>query len=101
MDCAQARLPIPGCRGGRVVIGNRGRIRAYTIRETGVITDLDEGCTIGSSSGAGPFSFAGAARGVFIGENVLIRDPVSVHSESHRLDDGGWRIGEHGAIRSG
>jgi acetyltransferase-like isoleucine patch superfamily enzyme len=85
-----------------VVLGDRVVIGAYTIIEgTGVVTDLGEGCTIGSGSALGPFSFIGAAGGVSIGENVLMGNRVSFHSENHCFDDVDRPIHEQGVTRQG
>jgi acetyltransferase-like isoleucine patch superfamily enzyme len=85
-----------------VVLGDRVVIGAYTIIEgTGVVTDLGEGCTIGSGSALGPFSFIGAAGGVSIGENVLMGNRVSFHSENHCFDDVDRPIHEQGVTRKG
>jgi acetyltransferase-like isoleucine patch superfamily enzyme len=85
-----------------VVIGDRVAIGAYTIIEgTGVITDLGEGCRIGKGSALGPFSFIGAAGGVAIGDNVLMGNRVSFHSENHCFDDLDRPIHEQGVTRKG
>jgi acetyltransferase-like isoleucine patch superfamily enzyme len=85
-----------------VIVGDRVAIGAYTIIEgTGVVTDLGEGCTIGSGSALGPFSFIGAAGGVSIGENCLMGNRVSFHSENHRFDDLDLPIHEQGVTRTG
>lgn len=70
-----------------VVIGDRVSIGPYTIIEaTGVIRNLGKGCRIGTNSGIGAFSFIGAAGGVVIGENVIMGQYVSFHSENHNFD---------------
>jgi acetyltransferase-like isoleucine patch superfamily enzyme len=85
-----------------VTIGDAVAIGAYTMIEgTGVVTELGEGCSIGRGSAIGPFSFVGAAGGVVVGENVLMGNRVSFHSENHRFDDPGRPIREQGVSRRG
>lgn len=67
-----------------VRLGDNVNIGPYTIIEaTGVISNLGEGCSIGQNSGMGAFSYIGAAGGVSIGEDVIMGQRVSFHSENH------------------
>ena len=67
-----------------VILGDNVSVGAFTIIEaTGILTDLGEGFRIGSNSNLGDYCFVGAAGGVSIGENVLIGQRVSFHSENH------------------
>ncbi|HEX4130491.1 MAG TPA: DapH/DapD/GlmU-related protein [Pirellulales bacterium] len=77
-------------------------IGPYTIIEaTGVITNLGRGCWIGRKSGIGAFSFIGAAGGVRIGENVIMGQRVSFHSENHVFDRTDVPICSQGVTRQG
>ena len=70
-----------------VVIGAGATLGPYTIIEaTGVMRNLGRGCRIGTQSALGAFSFIGAAGGVEIGNNVIMGQYVSFHSENHCFD---------------
>ena len=85
-----------------VEIGDGSSIGPYTIiQATGVITNLGKGCRIGANSGIGAFSFIGAAGGVSIGDNVIIGQYVSFHSENHCFDRTDVPIRQQGVIRKG
>ena len=93
---------IDGLSRNGVVIGDRVSIGAYTIIEaTGVISNLGVGCRIGGNSGIGAFSFIGAAGGVDIGENVIMGQYVSFHSENHCFEDASRPIRMQGVTRQG
>lgn len=93
---------IDGLSYNGVVIGDRVSVGAYTIIEaTGVISNLGVGCRIGANSGIGAFSFIGAAGGVDIGENVIMGQYVSFHSENHCFDDVDRPIRMQGITRQG
>lgn len=67
-----------------VTVGDNVSIGAYTIIEaSGILTRLGEGFAIGRNSNLGDYCYVGAAGGVSIGENVLIGQRVSFHSENH------------------
>lgn len=57
--------------------------RFSVIEATGILRDLGIGFSIGANSNLGDYCFVGAAGGVRIGENVLIGQRVSFHSENH------------------
>jgi acetyltransferase-like isoleucine patch superfamily enzyme len=85
-----------------LVIGDGASVGSYTIIEaTGVITNLGRGCRIGANSGIGAFSFIGAAGGVSIGENVIMGQYVSFHSENHIFDNTDQPIRMQGVTRQG
>lgn len=69
-----------------ITIGDSVNIGAYTIvQATSVLWDVGEGCSIGARSGLGEFSYIGAAGGVWIGEDVIMGQRVSFHSENHHF----------------
>jgi acetyltransferase-like isoleucine patch superfamily enzyme len=85
-----------------VRIGRSVSIGQYSIIEaTGVLTELGVGCTISSGSGIGAYSFIGAAGGVWIGENVIMGQRISFHSENHRFQDPDTDIKYQGVTREG
>lgn len=70
-----------------VVIGDGCSIGEYTrIECTGSIQKVGIGLSIGKGSGIGAFSFIGAAGGVTVGENVIMGQYVSFHSENHNFN---------------
>lgn len=67
-----------------VTLGDNVSIGAFTIIEaTGILRRLGKGFSIGRNSNLGDYCFVGAAGGIQIGENVLIGQRVSFHSENH------------------
>jgi acetyltransferase-like isoleucine patch superfamily enzyme len=85
-----------------VHLADRVNIGPYSIIEgTGVISNIGHGCCIGQDSGIGAFSFIGAAGGVRIGNNVIMGQRVSFHSENHRFDRLDVPIMAQGVTREG
>ncbi|MEU3220883.1 DapH/DapD/GlmU-related protein [Streptomyces sp. NPDC006971] len=85
-----------------LVLGDNVTIGPYSIIETsGVITDLGEGCVMGARSAIGSHSFIGAAGGVWIGEDVIMGNRVSFHSENHVFEDTSRPIRDQGVTREG
>jgi acetyltransferase-like isoleucine patch superfamily enzyme len=85
-----------------IVLGNNVSIGDFTIiRATGTISNLGVGFRIGSNSNLGQYCFVGAAGGVTIGENVLVGQRVSFHSENHIFSDLEHPIKEQGTTRMG
>lgn len=62
---------------------------------------LGKGLTIGNNSGLGTHGFYGCAGGVKIGENVLIGNYVSMHSENHIFADTSIIINKQGVTHKG
>ncbi len=85
-----------------VYLGDNVTIARFTIIEaTGVISSLGAGLHIGANSNLGDYCFVGAAGGVRIGENVLIGQRVSFHSESHVFARTDVSIKAQGVTRQG
>lgn len=85
-----------------VKIANGVNIGPYTIIEgTGIISSVGLGCSVGQNSGIGAFSFIGAAGGVFIGDDVIMGQRVSFHSENHLFDRTDLPIRLQGVSRQG
>lgn len=69
-------------------IGDNVSLGPYaSIECTGSIKHLGKGCTIGDRTGIGGHSFIGAAGGVRIGNDVIMGQYVSFHSENHDFND--------------
>lgn len=68
---------------------------------TSVMRRLGEGCSIGRNSGIGQFGFIGCGGGVEIGENVIMGQFVSFHTERHGFDDPLVPILAQGVERAG
>jgi acetyltransferase-like isoleucine patch superfamily enzyme len=85
-----------------VRFGDNVSVAKFTIIEaTGVIGNLGEGFEIGNNSNLGDYNFVGAAGGVRIGQNVLIGQRVSLHSEDHLFERTDLPIKEQGVRRRG
>lgn len=85
-----------------LTLGSNVTLGPYTIIETsGVISSIGEGCSIGAGSGLGSFSFIGAAGGVTIGDNVIMGNRVSFHSENHNFESPEVDIKFQGVTRKG
>lgn len=71
-----------------VTIGERTRIGAHTIvSSTSHLSRYGSGFAIGRDSGVGEYGYVGAAGGVFIGNNVIMGQFVSFHSQEHDFSD--------------
>lgn len=93
---------IDGLSRSGVRLGNCVNIGAYSIIEaTGVLSKLGEGCSIGSNSAMGPFSYVGAAGGVRIGEDVIMGQRISFHAENHLYERTDLPIRMQGVSRQG
>ncbi|MDQ0739332.1 DapH/DapD/GlmU-related protein [Pseudomonas sp. W4I3] len=58
-----------------------------TIECTGSLTKLGVGLSIGNNVGIGSGSFLGCAGGISIGDDTIIGNYVSFHSENHNFSD--------------
>lgn len=71
-----------------VRIGARSRIGAFTIVScTSHLSLYGEGFSLGRDSGMGEYGYVGAAGGVTIGNNVIMGQFVSFHSQEHEFRD--------------
>jgi acetyltransferase-like isoleucine patch superfamily enzyme len=83
-------------------IGRRVTVGKYAIIEcTSVLWHLGRGLEIGDDSSVGDYAFLGCAGGVKIGNNVLMGQRVSFHSQNHRFDDVSLNIAEQGVHDEG
>jgi acetyltransferase-like isoleucine patch superfamily enzyme len=77
-----------------IEFGNNVSVGKYTrIEGTGNLAYLGMGMTVGNNVGLGSDCFYGCAGGINIGDDTIIGNQVSFHSENHRVDD------EHMLIR--
>jgi acetyltransferase-like isoleucine patch superfamily enzyme len=82
----EREVVVDGYARNGVRIGKRSKIGAYTIIScTSHLSVFGKGFEIGSDSGIGEFSYIGAAGGVQIGDNVIMGQYVSFHSQEHVL----------------
>ncbi|AZE77572.1 acyltransferase [Pseudomonas synxantha] len=68
---------------------------------TGSLTKLGEGLTIGNDVGIGSGSFLGCAGGITIGDDTIIGNYVSFHSENHNFADPATAIRLQGVNNEG
>ena len=72
-----------------------------TILCTSVYASPGKGLTVGANVGLGTHSFYGCAGGITIGNNVLVGNYVSFHSENHIFDNRERVIADQGVTRKG
>lgn len=70
-----------------IIFGNNVSIQKRTIIEcTGSLRHLGKGLLMGNNVGIGSNSFLGCAGGIEIGDDTIIGNYVSFHSENHNFD---------------
>ncbi len=85
-----------------VRIGSRTKIGACTVIScTSHLSKLGVGFEIGHDCGIGEFGYFGAAGGITIGNDVIMGQFVSFHSEEHRFADPGATIRSQGVVSKG
>jgi acetyltransferase-like isoleucine patch superfamily enzyme len=85
-----------------VIFGNNVSVGAFTLIEaTGILRQLGKGFSIGNNSNLGDYCFVGAAGGVRIGENVIIGQRISFHSENHIFERTDLPIKAQGTTQQG
>jgi len=71
-----------------ILLGNNVSIQKRVIIEcTGSLTKMGLGLVLGDNVGIGSNSFLGCAGGITIGENTILGNFVSMHSENHNYSD--------------
>ncbi len=71
-----------------IFLGNNISIQKRVIIEcTGSLTKMGLGLVLGNNVGIGSSSFLGCAGGINIGDNTIIGNFVSIHSENHNYSD--------------
>lgn len=82
--------------------GDNVKIGAYSIiSSTSHFSNFGKGITIGNNSAVGEFSYFGAAGGIEIGDNVIMGQYISFHSENHLFENKSTSIREQGTISKG
>ncbi|AKR43386.1 DapH/DapD/GlmU-related protein [Methylophilus sp. TWE2] len=95
-------VSIDGLSRDGISIGNNVSIGPFSILQaSGVISNLGAGLKIGDNSGIGAYSYIGAAGGVSIGQNVIMGQYVSFHSENHNFSLPDIPIRKQGVTREG
>jgi acetyltransferase-like isoleucine patch superfamily enzyme len=85
-----------------IVLGRRVTVGKYAIIEcTGVLWHLGVGLRVGDDSSIGDYAFLGCGGGITIGDNVLMGQRVSFHSQNHNFDDVGTSIKAQGVNSKG
>jgi acetyltransferase-like isoleucine patch superfamily enzyme len=86
----------------KMFIGESSKIGAYSeISCTGHFSNYGKGFSIGSNSGVGKFAFFGAAGGVKIGNDVIMGEYVSFHSQNHNFQNKNQLIRDQGVFSKG
>ena len=85
-----------------ITLGSDCSIGKYTCIEcTGSLKNLGKGIIIGNNCGLGTHSFYGCAGGIEIGNDVIVGNYVSMHSENHNFSDKEIPIRLQGVNRKG
>lgn len=83
-------------------IGESSKIGPHSeIRCTSHFSKYGKGFCMGINSGVGKFAFFGAAGGIGIGDNVIMGEYVSFHSENHNYSDTSKLIKDQGVSSQG
>lgn len=84
-----------------VHIGKGVNIGAHSIiMPTSVVRNLGRGFSIGANSGIGQFAFIGCGAGVTIGNDVIMGQFISFHTENHIFSDPDELIRLQGVTRA-
>lgn len=74
----------------------------YTCIEcTGSLRDIGKGMKVGNETSLGSHGFYGCAGGIEIGDNVMVGNYCSFHSENHNIDDTSIPMRLQGVNRKG
>ncbi|NOZ46615.1 MAG: acyltransferase [Chlorobi bacterium] len=86
----------------KIKFGNTVKIGAYsTISTTSHLSKYGKGLVIGNNSAIGEYSYFGCSGGVIIGDDVIMGQYISFHSENHNFSDKSKLIREQGVISQG
>jgi acetyltransferase-like isoleucine patch superfamily enzyme len=92
---------IDGLSTNGIRLGDNVAIGAYSIVCAAMLSHLGDGIQFGNNSSTGPYSFIGAGGPITIGENVIMGQHVSFHSENHNFDRIDLPIRSQGVNRVG
>lgn len=71
------------------------------IKASGTLTSIGKGISIGDNVGIGEFAYIGGAGGVSIGDDTIVGQYLSIHSEDHQFSDPSQLIRLQGVKRQG
>jgi acetyltransferase-like isoleucine patch superfamily enzyme len=92
---------IDGLSRDGIQFGDNVMIGAYSIIRASMLGSLGAGLRMGKDSAVDAYSFIGAAGQITIGENVIMGQHVSFHSENHRYERTDVAIEHQGTRRIG
>lgn len=85
-----------------ITLGNNVSIgKNTTIECTGTLKQLGKGLIVGNNVGLGTHGFFGCAGGIEIGDDTILGNYVSLHSENHNFTDTSVPIRLQGVNRQG
>ncbi len=85
-----------------IVFGNSVKIGAFsTVSTTSHLSKYGIGLNIGNNSAIGEYSYFGCSGGVSIGEDVIMGQYISFHSENHNFANKSKLIREQGVTSKG
>lgn len=101
--CTLERSVLIDCYASKeVIFGNVVKIGAFsTISTTSHLSKSGIGLEIGNNSAVGEYSYFGCSGGVKIGNDVIMGQYVSFHSENHSFSDNTTLIREQGVSSKG
>lgn len=86
----------------KLKFGNNVKIGAYsTISTTSHLSKYGIGLIVGNNSAIGEYSYFGCSGGVDIGNDVIMGQYISFHSENHNFSDKTRLIREQGVTQKG
>jgi len=86
----------------QVNFGKNSKIGAYSrVLCTTHLSQMGKGFQLGNHSACGEYCYFGATGGIEIGDNVIIGQYVSFHSQEHVFTDPGINIREQGTTEKG
>lgn len=98
----EERVQIDGYAKQKVSFGNRVKIGANTkISITSHLENFGIGLNIGHDCAIGEYSYLGCSGGVIIGDDVIMGQYVSFHSQNHNYQDKTCKIREQGVNSEG
>ncbi len=98
----EERVYIDGYAKQKVSFGNRVKIGANTkISITSHLENFGTGLNIGHDSAIGEYSYLGCSGGVIIGNDVIMGQYVSFHSQNHNYQDKTRKIRKQGVKSEG
>lgn len=85
-----------------VVFGDGCSVGMNTVIHcTSLLNDIGIGLRVGNNTGLGTHSFYGCGGGIIIGDNVMVGNYVSLHSENHIFSDKEKTIRSQGVSHQG